>query len=273
MVLVCSDIDTGTAAYESLLGRPADWRARSDGAATAVFRVANTSLELMAPDGDGPVADRLREIITQQGPGLTSLAFESDDISGDHYLFTRRGLAPGEVTDGSSQNEADGATRRWKRFRCSDAMTAGVKTFVLQPETLLPAKDVSADAASELDHIVIETPNPDRALAQYGARLGLHLALDRTREEFRTRFLFFKTGGLIFEVVSRLGETPDPTGPDVFRGLTWKTEDLDAAHARLEAAGFNVSEVRRGRKTGTRVFTVRDGTLGVPTLFIGYTPR
>ncbi|MDX1293332.1 MAG: glyoxalase, partial [Hyphomonas sp.] len=53
VVLVCPDIASATAVYEALLGRPADWRASADGAATALFRLENTSLELMAPDGDG----------------------------------------------------------------------------------------------------------------------------------------------------------------------------------------------------------------------------
>jgi hypothetical protein len=32
--------------------------------------------------------------------------------------------------------------------------------------------------------------------------------------------------------------------------------------------GFDVSEVREGRKPETRVFSVRDGTCGVPTLVL-----
>ena len=52
-----------------------------------------------------------------------------------------------------------------------------------------------------------------------------------------------------------------------------ETDDLEAAHARLSQAGRDVSELRTGRKPGSRVFTVRDGTQNVPTLFIAHTPR
>jgi hypothetical protein len=103
--------------------------------------------------------------------------------------------------------------------------------------------------------------------------LGLDLALDRTREEWKTRFLFFRTGGLTFEVINRLGEDHDPAAPDSIWGLTWTVDDLSAAHARLTEAGFNVSEQRTGRKPGSAVFTIRDGTLGVPTLFIAHSSR
>jgi len=40
------------------------------------------------------------------------------------------------------------------------------------------------------------------------------------------------------------------------------------SRARLDASGFDVSEVRDGRKPGTRVFSVRGGTCGVPTLIL-----
>ena len=53
-------------------------------------------------------------------------------------------------------------------------------------------------------------------------------------------------------------------------GLTTTvTGRIDAAiSTRLAAAGFNVSEVRIGRKPGTKVFTVRDAAAGVPTILI-----
>jgi catechol 2,3-dioxygenase-like lactoylglutathione lyase family enzyme len=272
-VLVCPEINSATAVYEQLLGRPADWRASTDGAATAIFRLENTSLELMAPHGEGPVADRLREIISDEGPGLKSLAFGTGDISAAHHKLTRRGLMPGEISDGSSTNAINGETRIWTRFRCADAQTAGVKTFIIAPDQVSPAAEAPSGSVTSLDHIVINTPNPDRALGLYGARLGLDLALDRTREEWKTRFLFFRTGGLTFEVITRLGEDHDPAAPDSIWGLTWTVEDLPAAHSRLAEAGFNVSDLRTGRKPGSSVFTIRDGTLGVPTLFIAHSSR
>jgi hypothetical protein len=45
-------------------------------------------------------------------------------------------------------------------------------------------------------------------------------------------------------------------------------ERTTTTRARLGAAGIDVSEVRTGRKPGTRVATVRNGTCGVPTLLV-----
>jgi hypothetical protein len=41
----------------------------------------------------------------------------------------------------------------------------------------------------------------------------------------------------------------------------------------LLAAHVNVSEVRSGRKPGTRVVSLRDGTCGIPTLLIERTGK
>ena len=51
-------------------------------------------------------------------------------------------------------------------------------------------------------------------------------------------------------------------------GLSWRVADIDATRARLLAAGIDVSEARAGRRPGTRVISVRDGTCGIHTLLL-----
>jgi hypothetical protein len=51
-------------------------------------------------------------------------------------------------------------------------------------------------------------------------------------------------------------------------GISWRVADADATRARLLAGGIDVSEIRAGRRPGTRVMTVKSGTCGVPTLLI-----
>ncbi len=271
-VLVCPEIETAAADYTALLGVAPVWQAAGDGVATSVFTVGNTALELMAPTGDGAVADKLRDM-TKDGARLTTLVYRSDDIAADHHGMARRGLSPSDAAPGTSTHAETDETRTWQSFRVPDEVMASVKTFVLQPEAALPVAAPVSGAATALDHLVINTPNPERAVANYGARLGLRFALDRTAEQWKTRFLFFRLGGLTLEIIHRLGEAHDPAGADSIWGLTWETDDLEAAHARLSASGHDVSEIRTGRKAGTTVFTVRDRTEGVPTLFIAHAKR
>ncbi|MGH6972150.1 MAG: VOC family protein, partial [Caulobacteraceae bacterium] len=129
------------------------------------------------------------------------------------------------------------------------------------------AAAAGADAVFALDHVVIQTPNPDRAVALYGARLGLDLRLDRTNPQWGSRLIFFRCGGAVVEIGARIGGEPSHA-PDRLSGLAWRVADPDAARARIAAAGFDVSEVRTGRKPGTKVFTVRSGVPGAPTLML-----
>jgi hypothetical protein len=97
------------------------------------------------------------------------------------------------------------------------------------------------------------------------------MALDRSHPDWG-RLMFFRCGDLIVEIVHRPGASADP-GRDKLYGLSWRVADIDATRARLVAAGIDVSEVRAGRKPGTRVLTVRNGTCGIPTLLVERTAR
>lgn len=272
IVLVCPDIEAAVEDYTKLLGIRPVWRAIDSGTATAVFSFHNTSLELLAPAGDGPAADNVRAMVAD-GAKITTLVYHSDAITQDHHIVQRRGLNPSDITDGSSEDINSELTRQWQRFRIPDDAMAGIKTFVVQPQSPLEPVIASDDAVSALDHLVIQTPNIDRFVANYGARLGLRLALDRKASQWKTHFLFFRIGDCTIEATHRLNESHDVAGTDKIWGLTWATQNIDGAHSRLGDAGIDVSEIRDGRKPGSRVFTVRSGTLGIPTLFIAHTPR
>jgi catechol 2,3-dioxygenase-like lactoylglutathione lyase family enzyme len=268
IVLLVRDIDAAVAGYRALLGRAPAWRAERDGVATAIFALANTALELMAPMGDGDGAKPVRAALEAQGEGLASLAFAVGDIEQARHRLSRLGLAPSEVSEGDSRDLGSGRTMRWRRIRAATEASGGVRMFFLErAEPLAPSPAVTEAPVDGLDHIVIATPDPERAAALYGARLGLDMKLDRTIAAFDTRFLFFRCGGTVVEIVHRLKDGRSD-GSDVLRGVTWATADLAAAHARLRQAGCELSEMRDGRKPGTRVFTVRTGAFGVPTLMI-----
>jgi catechol 2,3-dioxygenase-like lactoylglutathione lyase family enzyme len=140
-------------------------------------------------------------------------------------------------------------------------------TLIDRPEKPTIAQAVSEGAVTGLDHIVIRTTHPNRAAALYGARLGLDMRLDRTEPKWGARLMFFRVGDLIVEVVHNLADEPSDT-PDKLWGLSWRVANIEAAHARLKSSNFDVSELRPGRKPGTRVFTVRNNTLSVPTLIV-----
>jgi catechol 2,3-dioxygenase-like lactoylglutathione lyase family enzyme len=271
VVIAVREVGAGVRAYATLLGRAPSWRAApAAGAESAMFGLGNVALELIAPAGDGPRGQRLRALLDGQGEGLASLAFGVDDVERAARRLDRVGLAPEPVTGGESVDRRAGTQRRWRRTRLSVEATHGVRVFVVQPETPVPRSEATAGEATAvggLDHVVIRTPDPERAAALYGARLGLDLRLDRTNPAWGTRLLFFRCGDLIVELAHDLA-TGVSARPDRLWGLSWRVPDAAAARERLAGSGLDVSELRPGRKPGTHVFTVRDGTCGVPTLIL-----
>lgn len=272
VVVLASDIEAGANAYRTLLGCAPSWRNKGDGAARALFTLPNATLELMAPDGAGEGADRIRAVLAEQGEGMASLCFRTPDIAKMHRRLDRLTLKPEPVAAVESRDDTTGAKLSWKRTRTATEATRGIRMFFLELGAERPRSVVGAEAPiTSMDHVVVSTADPERAAALYGARLGLDMALDRSHPEWG-RLMFFRCGDVIVEVTSKPGK-PDETKPDRLRGICWRVADADATHARLVAAGVDVSEVRIGRKPGTRVMTVKSGTCGVPTLLIEKTPK
>jgi catechol 2,3-dioxygenase-like lactoylglutathione lyase family enzyme len=272
VVVLVRDVEAGARACEILLGRSPSWRSAGDGSNAVVFTLDNMSLELMAPAGDSPTADHIREIIRQSGEGLASICFRVEDIARMHRRLDRLALNPDEVADVESRNAGNGSTLRWKRTRAANDLTRGVRLFFLELADERPRSAAISDAPIlGLDHVVISTGDPERAASLYGARLGLDMALDRSHPDWG-RLMFFRCGDLIVELVQRPGATA-ANDRDRLWGLSWLVGDIEAARARLVEAGIAVSEVRTGRKPGTRVMSVRDGTCGVNTLLLEKTTR
>lgn len=238
VVIAANDVAAGASAYELLLGRRAEYAEAEDGGAAAVVAASNIAVELTMAGAEGV--------------GLAGLVFAVDDIERAHRRYERVALAPQAIGRGPIFSAGD---------------THGVRLLFTQRAAPAPTPTSEA-AVSGLDHIVIRTPDCERAAALYGARLGLDMRLDR--EVAGRRLMFFRCGDAIVEIAHAV-DIAD--GRDRLWGLSWRVADADAAHARLAAAGLDVSEVRPGLKPGTRVFTVRSGTCAVPTLMIEPSPR
>jgi catechol 2,3-dioxygenase-like lactoylglutathione lyase family enzyme len=267
VVVLTDDIGAGSATYQALFARSPAWRNSGDGAERVLFTLDNTTLELMGPSGEGTAADRIRAVLAAQGEGLASLCFRTADITKMHRRLDRLLLKPEPVSEVESRDTISGATLSWKRTRAATDATRGVRMFFLEREKERPLSVRTTTASiTAMDHVVIATADPESAAALYGARLGLDMALDRSHPDWG-RLMFFRCGDLIVEVTHRPGKVAE-TAPDRLCGVCWRVIDIDATHARLAADGVDVSEIRTGRKPGTRVMTVRSGTCGVPTLLV-----
>jgi catechol 2,3-dioxygenase-like lactoylglutathione lyase family enzyme len=213
---------------------------------------------------------------------LDGVRIETDDLDAACVGYARLlGVAPVARATGARRfqlgrgavelvaGEPGRAVVVFVRERPDDAWPAdpagyhGLAVSVEHPAGSPPA----ADAVPAIDHVVVFTPDPERAIALWRDRLGLRLAFDREFPERRLRLVFFRSGGLTFEVAATL-PAARADGPDRFHGVSYRVPDLAARRAALVAAGFDVSAIRPGNKPGTRVASVRDGTAGIPTLLL-----
>ena len=246
IVIAAPSVDAAVAGYRLLLGRRAD---------SASFRLANVRLDLRAHDG--------------AAEGLSALGFAVGDMEKARRLLRQRALPVTQVDEG----------RKSEVLHIAPAATHGVAISVLENNSgngvppLSPLESAEeSGAVTSLDHVVIRSPNAERAIALYAGRLGLSLRLDRTEPKWGARLLFFRCGDLIIEIAHDL-KAGIGDGPDRLWGLSWRVPDIAKAHARLRAAGVDISEIRAGRRPHTCVFTARSLTAGVPTLMIGPDPR
>jgi|SRR5579871_1948059 len=272
IAILVRDFDRTVANYETIFGRAPNWHGFTSGRQHAWFQFSDMALDIIGTHGTGPDADASRAEIEKFGDAIWGLGFSVPDLDAATGLFERRGLnfLPRHTT--RTQNAA-GIERAWEVAVIKRKSANGVALFLVEnkPDAarwpVAQAAVADGAAVGTLDHIVVNTTNAERAVALYGGRLGLDLRLDRSKEQWGARQLFFRCGGAVVEIGASL-KTPVSDAPDRFGGLAWRVRDPEAARARIAAAGIDVSEVRKGRKPGTAVFTVRNGTGGVPTLML-----
>lgn len=285
VILAVRDLEGSSADYQRLLGLAPSWTGTHPewGTANVLFRIDNTYLELLSPAGEGPVGRLLGDWIDAHGEGLVGMAFATDDIEACSATLAERGICSGSVEEGQGRDIASGEERRWRRTTLPPDRTRGIVIFPIQhdsPDDVLPAAKPTGDAMASvyaLDHVVVQTTDANAAKALYGDTLGLRLALDKEFPDWGVRLMFFRVGGVTVEVAAALsgvetgkalpGASATAT-EDRLYGMSWRVRSVDGTRERLAAAGVDVSEIRVGRRPGTRVFTVRSQTRGVPTLMI-----
>jgi len=274
VILAVRDLAAAERTYARLLGRSASWRGEHPGLGTenALFRTGEAYLELLAPAEGGGAW--LRQRLEERGEGLLGFALATDDADACAKTLTARGLHPQPPARGIGRDRESGAFREWRNVMLPPEETRGVLVFGIEhrsaPELLpeIPPAGAPAVAVHGIDHVVVQTADAEATRGLYGDGLGLRLALDKSFPQWGARLLFFRVGRITVEVAARLDAAPDPAAPDRAWGISWRVGDADAARTRLLEAGFDVSEVRTGRRPGTRVFTLHGEPCGVATLML-----
>ena len=117
----------------------------------------------------------------------------------------------------------------------------------------------------KVDHLVLRTADADACINLFSVGLGIRLALDKSAPQWGGRMLFFRVGKLTLEVIEPADDKPEQ---DYYWGIAYQCPDITSTAAGLRQRGVELSEVRDGRKPGTKVATLKSHALAIPTLLI-----
>ena len=270
LVISVIDFDCSIDSYSLVFGYVPSWRGfhKHFCTANALFPVENTYLELLASNGEeGAGAAMIKATLELNGEGLAGLVLGTSNINDLKESLLASGVELQDLSLGEGVDSDQGLKRTWKNLFLPFSLTRGMFAFIIQHETgeLPVVHGRSSSTINKLDHVVVNTNDPEGFKSLYGDTFGIRLALDQTVEKWGGRMLFFRLNHTTIEVIGKPNED-DPA--DKLWGLAWSVEDLKATHQRLVKEGIEISEVKAGRKENTLVCTVKSDTCNVPTLLI-----
>ena len=269
IIIAVEDISVSVENYTKILGFPPTWKGVHPGQGTenALFPLENLYVELLASNGEGPGSDMIKSFIELNGEGLCGIALNTSDIEAARNKLVAEGVDIGNFIEGEGKDEDSGEIRTWKNLFLPFSLTRGLFTFLIQHEegSIPNHRDEFDAAVTRLDHVVINTNDPEGIISLYRDTFGIRLALDQTVEQWGGRMLFFRLNHTTLEVIAKEnGEQPE----DSLWGLAWVVTDIRETYARLISEGLEVTDVKEGRKPNTLVATVKSSTCNIPTLLI-----
>ena len=269
IIIAVEDLSIAIENYTKLLGFPPTWRGVHPGQGTenALFPLDNLYVELLASNGEGSGSDMIKSFLELNGEGLSGIALGTSDIQAAKDKLVEKEIDVGNLISGEGKDEDSREIRTWKNLFLPFSLTRGLFTFLIQHEegSLPTHKEKMNSQVNRLDHVVINTNDPDGLISLYRDIYGIRLALDQTVEKWGGRMLFFRLNHTTLEVI---GKEDGKELQDSLWGLAWVVKDITATYDRLISEGLEVTEVKDGRKPNTLVATVKSHTCNIPTLLI-----
>ena len=270
ILIAVKNLEESSLQYEKVLGLKPTWRGKhpSLGTENILFPLENLYLELIAGTSDGFLADQVNDHIKENGESIFGIALEVENIEEVFQSKEYSNFQNIKITSGEGINLDSGAKREWKNIMLPKESTRGVFTLLIEHTSgILPRyESFENDQIERLDHIVINSNDPDGLIELYRDTYGIRLALDQYVEKWGGRMLFFRTNQTTIEAIGINNDADKPI--DKAWGLAWTTKDIKKMHARLVSEGVEISDVKDGRKPKTLVATIKSHTCNVPTLLI-----
>jgi catechol 2,3-dioxygenase-like lactoylglutathione lyase family enzyme len=269
ILVAVEDLDKAVKDYSLVFGFGPTWQGRhpSLGTKNALFPFENMYLELIAKEDEGPLGEYIDDHIKKNGESVFGLALETDDIEKAKKKLSASFEVDLEILDGKGLDNISKKERHWKNILMPLDVSRGVFTLLIEHTggTLPEPEDVDESNISRMDHVVINSNDPDGLIDLYKEKYGIRLALDQFVEQWGGRMLFFRTNHTTIEAI---GIKKDGLPEDFLWGLAWTTKNIKKTHKRLLDAGVSITDIKDGRKPNTLVATIKSHCSNVPTLLI-----
>jgi catechol 2,3-dioxygenase-like lactoylglutathione lyase family enzyme len=269
ILVAVEDLDKAVEDYSLVFGFGPTWQGShpSLGTKNALFPLENMYLELIAKKDEGPLGEFIGEHLVKNGESIFGLALETDDIENAKKKLSANFKVDLEILDGKGLDNISKKERHWKNILIPMDISRTVFTLLIEHTggTLPEPKDVDESNISRMDHVVINSNDPDGLVDLYKEKYGIRLALDQFVEQWGGRMLFFRTNHTTIEAI---GIKKDGSPEDSLWGLAWTTNNIKATRKRLLQSDVEITDIRKGRKPKTLVATIKSHTSNVPTLLI-----
>ena len=233
VIIAVNNLEEAEQNYQNILGIKPSWRGRHKewGTSNSLFNLQNTYLELLAVTGDGVGAQLVKNKIKNDGEGLMGIAFGTNDLESLRIKLINHGYSLSDQSYGETLHVDNNFKRSWINQFLPIELTRGLFSFIIQhKEGHLPeAKKYTDNIVKKLDHVVIQTNDPDSFIEIYNKIFDLKLSLDKFIETWQRRILFFKLNKTIIEVIEEKDKNESPK--DKLWGLAWEVEDIHKKNA------------------------------------------
>ena len=269
ILVAVEDLDKAVKDYSLVFGFGPTWQGShpSLGTKNALFPFENMYLELIAKEDEGPLGEFIGEHLKKKGESVFGLALETNDIEQAKEKLSLSLKVNLEILDGTGLDNISKKKRQWKNILIPMNISRGVFTLLIEHTsgTLPEHKDADESNITRMDHVVLNSNDPDGLIDLYSKNYGIRLALDQFVEQWGGRMLFFRTNHTTIEAI---GIKKDGLPEDSLWGLAWTTKNIKKTHKRLLDAGVSITDVKDGRKPNTLVATIKSHCSNVPTLLI-----
>ena len=264
--LVTKNLEETSRKFSIFFGRKPNFTGQSKNLGIDIisFGLNKTNICLISPKSSGIWSKTINNFLKNKGEGIFGINFSSDNLESDYNNFVKNKLKLSDRISGYFEGN-NKSQIKFSFFNILDNNIKSLNILISNEIDFQNNKVYSKSKVSKVNQLVIQTDDPESIKGIFDEKLRIRLALDKTFKEWAGRMLFFRLGGVTLEVV----EGKDIKQNSQYYGIGWHADNYNNCYNALLKDGFSFSEIRKGRKKGTLVSTLKKPILNIPTILIG----